>query len=53
MHILVSPNASKNPNPPVVNGSKPDHWADDAGTTFQNPWKSWRSHTISDRVGVS
>jgi hypothetical protein len=44
-HILsVFQLASKNPNPPSP-GEKPDHWVDNAGTAFQNPWKSFIPYT--------
>jgi hypothetical protein len=31
---------------------KPAHWVDDAGTSFKNPWASWREHDWRDQLYV-
>ncbi|KAF9466653.1 N-acyl-phosphatidylethanolamine-hydrolyzing phospholipase D [Collybia nuda] len=31
---------------------KPDHWVDSDGSAFQNPWPSWRTNGMSDRLSV-
>lgn len=49
--LHVSNNASKNPNP-VQENATPAHWVNATGCAFQNPWDSWRSHTISDRLSL-
>ncbi|KAH6892844.1 N-acyl-phosphatidylethanolamine-hydrolyzing phospholipase D [Coprinopsis sp. MPI-PUGE-AT-0042] len=46
MSIRVEPNARKN----EAGTGKPDHWADAAGTSFQNPWPSWRSASVWERI---
>lgn len=35
--------------------SKPAHWVDESGSTFTNPWPSFRKHGFKDHiyVGVS
>ncbi|TFK62699.1 N-acyl-phosphatidylethanolamine-hydrolyzing phospholipase D [Pluteus cervinus] len=45
--ILVSAQA------PVLGFTgKPEHWVDDKGSSFQNPWPSWRAHTFRDMVSL-
>jgi N-acyl-phosphatidylethanolamine-hydrolysing phospholipase D len=31
---------------------KPAHWVDDAGTSFKNPWASWREHDWRDQLYI-
>lgn len=31
---------------------KPPHWVDDKGTSFKNPWASWREHDWRDQLYV-
>ncbi|KDR71859.1 hypothetical protein GALMADRAFT_253640 [Galerina marginata CBS 339.88] len=49
--MKISSNASKDPNP-TAEGSKPAHWIDKSGTAFQNPWKSFRPHSLGDRLSL-
>ncbi|KAF9041937.1 N-acyl-phosphatidylethanolamine-hydrolyzing phospholipase D [Hymenopellis radicata] len=32
---------------------KPDHWVDAEGTTFWNPWPSWREHDAWDKFTIT
>ncbi|KAF8152552.1 N-acyl-phosphatidylethanolamine-hydrolyzing phospholipase D [Crassisporium funariophilum] len=50
--MSVSLNPIKNPENQATETSKPDHWIDEAGSAFQNPWKSWRAHSLTDRLGM-
>ncbi|EAU81600.1 N-acyl-phosphatidylethanolamine-hydrolyzing phospholipase D [Coprinopsis cinerea okayama7 len=45
---LVSNNPPKRQNK-GSSDSKPDHWVDTAGTSFTNPWPSWRYTTKWER----
>ncbi|KAF8152553.1 N-acyl-phosphatidylethanolamine-hydrolyzing phospholipase D [Crassisporium funariophilum] len=49
--VRVSGSPSKDPHPPAE-GQKPEHWADEQGTAFQNPWDSWRLNTLKDKLGL-
>ncbi|KAF9552860.1 N-acyl-phosphatidylethanolamine-hydrolyzing phospholipase D [Agrocybe pediades] len=49
--LKISSNASKDPEP-VPAGTKPHHWANPAGSLFVNPWKSFRPHTMMEKIGL-
>jgi len=49
--LTVSEMISKNPNP--QGDVKPSHWVDDTGTSFRNPWESYRHHTFMNLLSVS
>jgi hypothetical protein len=34
-------------------GVKPSHWVNNAGTSFRNPWESYREHTFMNLLSVS
>lgn len=53
LSLVVSSIPTKDPNPAPSPDSKPEHWVDKAGTAFVNPWKSWRPHSLKDRLGVN
>ncbi|KAF5341994.1 hypothetical protein D9611_001532 [Ephemerocybe angulata] len=41
--FVVTDNATKNPHATIDSGKeKPDHWVDKKGSSFTNPWPSWR-----------
>ena len=49
--ITVFKTTSKNLDP--RSGVKPPHWVDNAGTSFRNPWESYRHHTFMNMISVS
>ncbi|KAF9078481.1 Metallo-hydrolase/oxidoreductase [Rhodocollybia butyracea] len=38
-------------NKPLTEG-RPAHWANEQGTTFKNPWSSWRNHDWRDQLYI-
>lgn len=50
--LRVIDNPSKNPDP-TPSDQKPAHWVDTAGSSFVNPWKSWREPVFKERLRVS
>lgn len=46
--ILVSTQAHV-----LSDAGKREHWVDVKGTSFRNPWPSWRPHTFRDLLTVS
>lgn len=38
--------------PSPNDAQKPAHWVDDKGTSFKNPWASWREHDWRDQLYV-
>ena len=52
--VTVSETVSKNPDSRKTTGAaKPSHWVDNAGTSFRNPWESYRHHTFMNLLSVS
>ncbi|KAH9475547.1 Metal-dependent hydrolase lscR [Psilocybe cubensis] len=49
--IKVTSNPSKDPHP-TPKGDKPPHWVDKAGSSFHNPWKSFRAHSFRDKLNL-
>ena len=52
--VTVSETLSKNPDSrKTTSGAKSSHWVDNAGTSFRNPWESYRHHTFLNLLSVS
>jgi len=52
--VTVSKTLSKNPHSrKTTSGAKSSHWVDNAGTSFRNPWESYRHHTFLNLLSVS
>lgn len=51
--LTVSETVSKNINPYYHKDVKPAHWVDDTGTSFRNPWESYRHHSFMNLLSVS